>query len=355
MHMNVCTLDWLELCVHGTALLADELPVFESPYEDYSLHKCEMQTSLMKRVITIVKSKRTVATVLCEPRSLMDGDVAFIKVSNETLYSGEFKVVLKAFLSLGYVIGNITRLDLACDSRNPEGLCVARGWADLWADFVAGRLRCKYHKRYRVFGDQSRGINSISWSTPTSAVGLKSYDKTLELFAHDKPYIREWWEQQGFRAKRDEWHVWRMEVSVRVLGATLVDDDGVVIDLSKYVFDYSVAFIRRMFFYYFRRFWFYYVDGNDTKQLPLLVDDSIQPAYRIPQRQFVNSGRTQLVLANHLRTLLSSYDLSGNDKDALIRVVGLMEWLSFDYRMMYSRLQAEFYFRSSPDYFDLFS
>lgn len=92
---------------------------------------------------------------------------------------------------------------------------------------------------------EGRSWNSLSWGAPTSAIGTKFYNKTMELYdqsakVYRKPYIRYAWMQCGFIddltycTKRGEDgqsftpQIWRLEFSIRsaVKGWFVIERDG---------------------------------------------------------------------------------------------------------------------------------
>lgn len=107
--------------------------------------------------------------------------------------------------------------------------------ADFMRRFMSGRYAKINQANIHAHGSDDwsgRVWNSVSWGSPTSDIGTKFYNKTLELFdpitkQYAKPYIRQAWQESGLiddyvtvtKKKPDGtlYHpeIWRVEFSIR--------------------------------------------------------------------------------------------------------------------------------------------
>lgn len=140
-------------------------------------------------------------------------------------------LMLNFIETYGYYINRISRVDICLDfERFDEG--------DDPAVFLSRYLRQVYSKinqgNITAHGaDRWNGQvwNSVSWGSPTSAIGTKFYNKTMELYdpatgTYRKPHIRYAWLKCGLiddfhkvmKQGKDGWYtpqIWRVEFSIR--------------------------------------------------------------------------------------------------------------------------------------------
>ena len=155
-----------------------------------------------------------------------------LRLVNAACYLDNAADLMQQFIdTYHYEFNRITRVDICLDfERFDEG--------DDPAVFLSRYLRQVYSKinqgNITAHGaDRWNGQvwNSVSWGSPTSAIGTKFYNKTMELYdpatgTYRKPHIRYAWLKCGLiddfhkvlKRKDDGWftpQIWRVEFSIR--------------------------------------------------------------------------------------------------------------------------------------------
>ena len=155
-----------------------------------------------------------------------------LRLVNAACYLDNAAALMQNFIeTYGYTINRISRIDICLDfERFDEG--------DDPAVFLSRYLRQVYSKinqgNITAHGaDRWNGQvwNSVSWGSPTSAIGTKFYNKTMELYdaatgTYRKPHIRYAWLKCGLiddfhkvmKQGKDGWYtpqIWRVEFSIR--------------------------------------------------------------------------------------------------------------------------------------------
>ena len=155
-----------------------------------------------------------------------------LRLVNAACYLDNAADLMQQFIdTYHYEFNRITRVDICLDFEQfDEG--------DDPAVFLSRYLRRVYSKinqgNITAHGaDRWNGQvwNSVSWGSPTSAIGTKFYNKTMELYdpatgTYRKPHIRYAWLKCGLiddfhkvlKRKDDGWYtpqIWRVEFSIR--------------------------------------------------------------------------------------------------------------------------------------------
>lgn len=155
-----------------------------------------------------------------------------LRLVNAACYYDDAALRLQYFMdTYGYTFNRIARVDICLDfEKFDEG--------DDPAKFLSRYLRQVYSKinqgNITAHGtDRWDGQlwNSVSWGSPSSAIGTKFYNKTQELYdptsgTFKKPHIRYAWLQCGLiddfhkvlKKSKDGWYqpqIWRIEFSIR--------------------------------------------------------------------------------------------------------------------------------------------
>lgn len=156
-----------------------------------------------------------------------------LRLVNRYCYYDDAIEVLQNFIStFSYQFVRIARVDICLDfERFDSGDEPAR----FMRRYMAGRYSKINQSNINAHGsDQwhARVWNSVSWGSPTSDIGTKFYNKTMELFdpvsgKYSKPYIRQQWAACGLV---DDWYtmhktkpdgtvytpeIWRVEFTIR--------------------------------------------------------------------------------------------------------------------------------------------
>ena len=136
-----------------------------------------------------------------------------VKVANRYLYRQDWNTKLMHFLNVCHIIPkSISRIDIAADFNHFDNNLKVES-------FIQGFLSNKYIKmgqnKYTLMGEQKNQheYSYLRFGNRESEISAYLYNKSKELKeVHDKPYIREMWEENGINTKKD---VWRLEVSLR--------------------------------------------------------------------------------------------------------------------------------------------
>ena len=200
----------------------------------------QMFTILGEDGLPFIEVRRQPKTVVLSPQD------CHIRLVNRTCYFEHAALLMRDFLDRhNYWFQRICRVDICLDLEKFDK-------GDDPKAFISRYLSGKYSKinqanihSHGVDQWTGRDWNSISWGSPTSDIGTKMYDKTLELLdpitkRYRKPYIRQAWQACGLV---DNWEdcsktdtegnrytprIWRIEFSIRssVKNWFLIHRDG---------------------------------------------------------------------------------------------------------------------------------
>lgn len=169
-----------------------------------------------------------------EPKSeIIAQNVAHLRFVNRVCYFPNAAQLMHEFIvNYGYDFQRIARVDICLDLEKFD-------YGDYPRDFMRRFMEGKYSKINQANisahgSDQwdGRVWNSLSWGSPSSDIGTKLYNKTLELYdpvtkKYGKPYIRQAWYLAGLvddatqviKYKPDGTpytpEIWRIEFSIR--------------------------------------------------------------------------------------------------------------------------------------------
>lgn len=160
-------------------------------------------------------------------------NVTHLRFVNRVCYFPDAAQVMTNFLeAYNYEFHSIYRVDVCLDF---EYFDHGDKPADFMRRLMAGRYAKINQANIHAHGSDDwsgRVWNSVSWGAPSSDIGTKFYNKTLELYdpitkQYTKPYIRQAWEECGLvddyvtvtKKKEDGtlYHpeIWRVEFSIR--------------------------------------------------------------------------------------------------------------------------------------------
>ena len=228
-----CNLDWLEVA----CLEPKGEPRNRWFYEHagYEVHPRDYGTSIFSEVLTLydqhgdpfLEIRRGPKTTILAP------EYCTLRLVNRYCYFDNAADLLRQFMTrYGYFFMRIARVDICLDFERFDS-------GDDPYKFIVRYLNGTYSKinqaNVHSHGTDrwdGRDWNSLSWGSPTSDIGTKLYDKTMELFdpisqLYKKPYIREAWLQCGMvdnftyctKTKADGTiytpRIWRLEFSIR--------------------------------------------------------------------------------------------------------------------------------------------
>lgn len=226
-------IDWLEVCVLE--------PINEPRDPEYFLsrgivvHQREYGTKVWGEMFTLLDDDHLGwIEVRRAPKSdIIAPNIAHLRLTNRACYFPDAADMMQQFIDAhGYEFHHIVRVDICLDLEHFD-------YGDKPRDFMRRYMTDKYskinqadisphgHERW-----EGKVWNSISWGSPSSDIGTKFYNKTLELYdpttrQYGKPYIRQAWEANGLVddattvTKTDESgrqytpEIWRIEFSIR--------------------------------------------------------------------------------------------------------------------------------------------
>lgn len=236
--MKCINLDWVEVhCQEGTSTKdADyfrqwylvDVRAYGTPLyrEMFTICHSETRKDGKLKKTPLIEIRRNPISARGNGGCVLDKDSCHIKLCNNVCYMSDPIGFLMQFLNVhGYILRNITRIDLALDFTQFEGDIKAP--QDFISDYLAGKYSKINQSRISAHGQSgwlSMCFNSLKWGSLTSMVTTKLYNKSMELReVGDKPYIRATWANCGLPSQLYEEDgktpskpdVWRVEYSIR--------------------------------------------------------------------------------------------------------------------------------------------
>lgn len=161
-----------------------------------------------------------------------------IRLVNRTCYFDDAVEQLSNFLSTHhYIFNSIYRVDICLDFELFDSGDVPNKFIQRYLSRVYSKINQSNLTAHGADTWTGRDWNSLSWGAPTSDIGTKLYNKTLELYdpttdSYKKPYIRQAWASCGLVSdwqrvkrygtnpanKKEEYYtpqIWRLEFSIR--------------------------------------------------------------------------------------------------------------------------------------------
>lgn len=168
------------------------------------------------------------------PKSeIIAANICHLRFVNRVCYFQNAASLMADFLvHFGYEFQRIARVDICMDFERFDSGDYPK---DFMKRFMAGTYSKINQANISAHGSDEwagRVWNSLSWGSPTSDIGTKFYNKTLELYdpvthQYAKPYIRQAWKEAGLiddatqvtKTKQDGStytpDIWRLEFSIR--------------------------------------------------------------------------------------------------------------------------------------------
>lgn len=226
-------LDWLEICAMEPLAKPLDANYFRSC--GFVVIEREYGSKVWRDIFTIEdKQGHAFMEVRRAPKSeIIAQNITHLRLVNRYCYFEDAPDIMQAFLDThGYEFHHITRVDICLDFEYFD-------YGDKPRDFMRRYIEGKFSKinqaNVHAHGSDEwsgRVWNSVSWGAPSSDIGTKFYNKTLELYdpitkRYGKPYIREAWQaahlvddmtdctKVGKDGERYTVEVWRVEFSIR--------------------------------------------------------------------------------------------------------------------------------------------
>lgn len=236
--------DWVEVF----ALERDDLPARTPAYyvQEFGGRNVEVReygTPMYNEMFSISHHGRKLIEIRRDPKSKMSEGGIFpdncchIRLTNRVCYYPDPIGYLIAFMQKHHLTYSSTkRIDIALDFNRFD---TGDDPAAFLRRYYANKYAKMYQREYNNHGEdgwQTKLHNSVKWGSPSSDITTKLYNKTMELNrpGHDKPYIRERWQQCGLNTSKD---VWRVEFSLGSSMKNLVrESDGSLMPLDLMAF-----------------------------------------------------------------------------------------------------------------------
>ena len=226
-------LDWLEVSVLEPVTQPHDPDYFRSC--GFVVHEREYGTRVWRSMFTLEGSDGyPFIEVRREPQSeIIAPNVAHLRFVNRMCYFPHAASIMQQFIDdHHYEFHHIARIDICYDFEKFD-------YGDDPKDFMQRFMMGKYSKinqaNIHAHGSDEwagRVWNSVSWGSPSSDIGTKFYNKTLELYdpttkTYSKPYIRQAWKDCGLvdnattlekKAADGTTYIptiWRVEFSIR--------------------------------------------------------------------------------------------------------------------------------------------
>lgn len=369
MKHKCINIDWLEVfCI-------EPMPLTPDYYEQqgYKVRVREYGTPVYRQMFTIYDGEVPIIEVRRDPYSLKaEGGIfevgsCHLRLTNRACYRPEPVNDLRNFiLAHGYFFKGITRLDICFDFELFDNRMKPRTLVNkLFANEVAKINQCNISAHGKDAWD-GQVWNSLKWGSETSAVSTKLYNKTLELKTRtSKYYIVDSWEQAGLAkygvvfdkngqlktkimaADVDcttppqdddvpEMEIWRVEFALKTEARNwLRTDTGEIFELRLTNIDTreKLLFLWRSLANHYFHFKTKVLtkDGKPQRKdrcpdLPLSKTSVLEETFKVVR--IINQPdptRTERILIKKLLRLVDSENVSDEDKEAALRVLGYFE------------------------------
>lgn len=233
MESRCINIDWLEVCALEPPTRTQDAEYFRSC--DLVVDERAYGSKVWGQIFTIEDAHgHPFIEVRRAPKSdIIAVNITHLRLVNRYCYFEEAPDLMTQFMEQhNYEFHHITRIDICLDFEYFD-------YGDKPREFMRRYIEGKFSKinqaNVSAHGTDEwagRVWNSVSWGAPSSDVGTKFYNKTLELYdpvtkTYGKPYIREAWQAAGLvddmftctKAGKDGQpyvvEVWRVEFSIR--------------------------------------------------------------------------------------------------------------------------------------------
>lgn len=349
------SLDWLQTFCHCE-------PIQEGSYSarnyTFCVKKENHETAQFKDIFTVLYQSHPAATIQQTPRTnVMNPRSTCVKLSNRILYSERYIDVLYAIQeALKMTYKGITRIDICYDcnvlhdGRNVERFIRQFVSAE---PLQQGHIIRNGSTRFQLHGTRGKNsvasLNSIRWGSPCSKIGAYCYDKTIELLeVKDKPWIREYWKENGLEYYIDENRynsltpkekqhkienegmsdlvkksVWRFEISIKSQGTDILNmSSGELFRLSPKYLEHAAQIVKLFHIYAGKVFDFRINTGQkkvrNYHKLQLFENTPIITSKPYYWSHSADTGRMEKICYNKLQKLAREYvDLAEPRRSAL--------------------------------------
>lgn len=220
-------LDWLEVFALE---IGDQHDASYFRRAGFSVQEREYGTRIYHEMFTLIDAAgHPFIEIRRNPKNpLLLSSATHIRLHNRTCYYHDAANVMLQFLhDYDYQFMNISRIDICLDLVRFDDNTRPRVFMQR---YMRGKFSKINQSNIHAHGTDNwtgRVWNSVSWGSPSSPIGTKFYNKTLELYdpktdSYGKPYIRQAWLEAGLiddvnrcTLKGETQEIWRVEFSIR--------------------------------------------------------------------------------------------------------------------------------------------
>lgn len=221
-------LDWLEVF----CLEPDPHQPLDANYyraQGFFVEERDYGTRIYHEMFTVLIDGQPFIEVRRRPKNpLMLSTACHLRLHNRTCYLPHAADLMANWLQVHrYLFQRISRVDICLDFVRFDDNTLPRVFLERYMRHKFAKIN--QAKRHTHGEDKWTGAieNSVSWGSPTSMIGTKFYNKTMELHdprtnSYKKPYIRYAWLVNGMiddmdrcTLKGETQEIWRVEFSIR--------------------------------------------------------------------------------------------------------------------------------------------
>ena len=349
-------LDWLEVYAHEPLAEERDPDYFRS--KGFVVHEREYGTRVYEQMFTLEdREGHPFIEVRRKPKSkVIDMNSCHIRLHNRTCYFNNAADIMREFLSrYDFTFVNISRVDICLDFEYFDSGDDPQKFLVRYLNGVYSKINQANISAHGTDRWDRRDWNSLSWGSPTSDIGTKMYNKTLELFdpitqSYKKPYIRQAWQACGLI---DDWQyctkvkpdgtvykpaIWRVEFSIRssVKGWFKIHPNGKeqkyhsirnTLDMYDERAKLLVMFLSLARHYFHFKYYQEGVRKDRCEDKVLFIPDDIEYFYKIDKAE-VASDHSADRRYNSLLVQLQRYRETCTDQDVRKSCTKLIDYIS---------------------------
>lgn len=226
-------LDWLEISVLEPIQMPHDADYFRSC--GWIVYERDYGTRVWGQMFTLEGTDHLAfIEVRRSPKSdIIQPNVAHLRFVNRVCYFPGAATLMQEFIQrYSYTFIRISRVDICLDFEKFDYGDLPRDFLRRYIEGVFSKINQADVSAHGADKWEGRMWNSVSWGAPSSDIGTKFYNKTLELYdpttkKFTKPYIRQAWKESGLiddpvnvmkQNSDGSWYrpeIWRVEFSIR--------------------------------------------------------------------------------------------------------------------------------------------
>lgn len=214
--------DWFQVTTRGIFLKFDKYaepePVIFFDKGEIALERDQDRfggTKHFKHVYKVFLHGEHFGEFVCTPRNpnILDKHLCQFKIENHHLYSrGWVERVNYLFQSLGVVVNNVTRLDIALDGG---------GFFDIHEDYEKGFYDKLGKASIVTYRTGNRRLTGFDVGRKSSSKRITCYNRTQKIRTDNKVYIKAYWKRNNLDVSQD---VERLELKLKAKAVKDIKD-----------------------------------------------------------------------------------------------------------------------------------